>query len=80
MKDNQYKESTREYKQKKNAGRGRRVFFSTKRPNKLWGRISFQFNVYPGSFPGIKWLGREVEQYLQKKCVKQYLYSPYTLS
>jgi hypothetical protein len=35
-------------------------FSSSKCPCWLWGPCSLLFNVYQGSFPGVKWPGREV--------------------
>jgi hypothetical protein len=44
-----------------NPGRGKRFFFSTNRPDRLWGPLSLQFNEYRGSFPGIKQPGCDVD-------------------
>jgi hypothetical protein len=41
-------------------GRGKRFFFSPKRPDRLWGPPSPLFNGYRGSFPGLQRPGREV--------------------
>ena len=43
-----------------NPGRGKRLLFSSKRPDCLWGLRSFVFDECRGSFPGAKRHGREV--------------------
>ena len=44
-----------------NTNKGKRIFFSPKRPDRLLGPPSLLFNVYYGYVLELKWLGREVD-------------------
>jgi hypothetical protein len=45
-----------------NPGSRNRFFLSPKWPNWLWSLASLLFIGYWGYFPGVKWLGHEVDQ------------------
>jgi hypothetical protein len=42
-----------------NPGSGKIFFFSSKRPDRMWGALYLTFSGYKGSFPGVKRPGLE---------------------